>query len=123
MRKMLVAAIAAMLTIAFVADAFAQTRTSTCTTNRVGNTIHTHCRTIVHTTATPATAPTAAPVARSAPSKIGANNCNSMQARCAIEAGGYCNPATGGWKYACSAGNCSMRYNDCISRHLAGKPI
>jgi hypothetical protein len=46
---------------------------------------------------------------------------NPVQGRCAIEAGGTYNPATGAWRYSCYGETCTMRYNNCISRALAGR--
>jgi hypothetical protein len=48
------------------------------------------------------------------------NKCNFLQARCAIEAGGYCNAATGYAQYM-GYEHAHMRYNDCISRGLASR--
>jgi TPR repeat protein len=50
----------------------------------------------------------------------GANKCSALQARCAIEAGGTCNSATGHWRYM-GYEHAHMRYNDCLSRGLAGR--
>jgi hypothetical protein len=44
--------------------------------------------------------------------------CTSLQARCAIEAGGSCNTATGRWRYRCISGACTARFNECVSRGL-----
>ena len=48
--------------------------------------------------------------------------CTSIQARCAVEIGGECNPKTGRWFYGCWQGRCTggtiAQYNDCISRKL-----
>jgi len=55
MKKLLIAAVAAVIVVTFAADAFAQTRTHTCTTIRVGNVIQATCRTIVPATAQAAT--------------------------------------------------------------------
>ena len=49
----------------------------------------------------------------------GTSKCSSLEARCAVEAGGTCNPATGDWLWGCNAaGTCETRYVNCISRGL-----
>ena len=50
--------------------------------------------------------------------------CNSLQARCAVEVGGQCDPQTGHWHYG-SKGLKShdtniMAFDACIARGLAG---
>jgi len=70
-----------------------------------------------------ATAPATRSVSPSVSSKTtnGGNKCNTMQGRCAIEVGGFCNPSTGYWRYSCFGEGCNVRYNDCVSRALAGR--
>jgi hypothetical protein len=52
-----------------------------------------------------------------------ADKCTSLQARCAIEVGGKCNPNTGGWCYGwwkgqrCGSGTIQA-FDACISRGL-----
>ena len=74
-------------------------------------------------TIVPATAPAARSISSSVSSKTtnGGNKCNTMQGRCAIYAGGSCAPSTGHWRYSCYGESCTMRYNECISRALAGR--
>jgi hypothetical protein len=74
-------------------------------------------------TIVPATAPAARSISSSVSSKTtnGGNKCNTMQGRCAIYAGGSCTPSTGHWRYSCHGNLCTMRYNECISRALAGR--
>jgi hypothetical protein len=61
-----------------------------------------------------------------------AGKCTSLQAKCAIEVGGECNPKTGHWCYGIYQGHICGRsgtpqggltalFNDCISRGLAGR--
>ena len=57
-------------------------------------------------------------VVNAAPATTNARWTN-LQARCAIEAGGSCDMATGRWRYRCISGACTARFNDCISR---GRP-
>jgi hypothetical protein len=45
------------------------------------------------------------------------NKCTSIQARCALEIGGECNPRTGRWRYIGT--NWHVRFVDCLSRELA----
>ena len=49
--------------------------------------------------------------------------CTSIQARCAVEAGGECNPKTGWWAIGYWAGRYRggtiLAYDTCISRELA----
>ena len=48
--------------------------------------------------------------------------CTSLSARCAVEFGGTCDPVTGRWRYSCAfSASCGARFNDCITRGLAGK--
>ena len=49
-----------------------------------------------------------------------ANRCTSLQARCALEVGGTCNPNTGAWRYSCAgpSAGCVARFNDCVTRGL-----
>ena len=74
-------------------------------------------------TIVPATAPAARSVSSSVSSKTtnGGNKCNTMQGRCAVYAGGSCTPSTGHWRYSCYGERCTLRYNECISRALAGR--
>jgi hypothetical protein len=50
--------------------------------------------------------------------------CTGLQARCAIEVGGRCNPNTGGWCYGwwkgqrCGSGT-TQAFDACVSRGLA----
>jgi hypothetical protein len=44
-----------------------------------------------------------------------AGNCISMQAQCAVEIGGTCDPKTGRWRFERGAD----RYNACIFRKLS----
>jgi hypothetical protein len=51
-----------------------------------------------------------------------AGKCTSIQARCAIEVGGTCNPATGRWRYGYGTGSPStvgLLFDACLSRELA----
>jgi hypothetical protein len=71
---------------------------------------------IVYCVGTPANA--AAPVGK----------CTSIQAQCAIEIGGTCNPRTGFWCYGPFQGrNCGGSphaggaFDDCVSRKLRGQ--
>jgi hypothetical protein len=51
-----------------------------------------------------------------------AGKCSSLQARCAVEIGGRCDPATGRWEYGRNgAGGNAQAHNACLSRGLAGK--
>jgi hypothetical protein len=43
--------------------------------------------------------------------------CTSIQARCALQIGGECNPRTGHWRYIGT--NWHVRFDDCLSRELA----
>jgi hypothetical protein len=48
---------------------------------------------------------------------LAAKGCASIQAKCAIEIGGRCDPATGKWEYGRNgAGGNTMSYNACLSR-------
>jgi hypothetical protein len=54
--------------------------------------------------------------------------CTSIQAQCALEIGGSCDPKTGHWCYGPFQGrNCDGSphaggaFNDCVSRKLAGR--
>jgi hypothetical protein len=58
------------------------------------------------------------------------NRCTGMQAKCAVEIGGRCDPVTGHWEYGYArgaefghppSGGNTTAYNDCISRALAKK--
>jgi hypothetical protein len=40
--------------------------------------------------------------------------------QCAIEAGGFCDPATGRWRYT-TYDHAVMRYNNCITRVLEAR--
>lgn len=44
--------------------------------------------------------------------------CSNLQARCAIEIGGQCDPETNRWSYRCQSGDCTARFNECVSRGL-----
>jgi len=59
--------------------------------------------------------------AMAAPPNLG--KCTSMQARCAVEIGGRCNPRTGYWQYGYvrgyATGTTPEAYDACISRALA----
>ena len=47
-------------------------------------------------------------------------NCTSIQARCAVEVGGRCDPTTGQWQFGgYEVGRTEQGYNACISRELA----
>ncbi len=48
-------------------------------------------------------------------SAAAAGKCDTMQAQCAVEIGGNCDPATGKWRYD----NGVDRYNACIFRKLS----
>jgi hypothetical protein len=50
-------------------------------------------------------------------SRNATNKCTSIQARCALEIGGECNPKTGRWSYI--GVNWHLRFDDCLSRELA----
>jgi hypothetical protein len=64
-----------------------------------------------------------AATAFAAPPNLG--KCISIQARCAVEIGGRCNPRTGYWQYGYAngyaVGGTTEAYNTCISRALAAK--
>jgi hypothetical protein len=53
--------------------------------------------------------------------------CTSIQAQCAVEMGGTCDPKTGHWCYGfyrghqCGGTNIGGAYDACISRKLAGR--
>ena len=49
-----------------------------------------------------------------------AQKCTSIQARCAVEIGGRCDPETGRWRYGPRAGgsNIGGAFDSCISREL-----
>lgn len=54
-----------------------------------------------------------------------ATKCTSIQARCALEIGGHCNPKTGRWFYGNyqgqHAGGNTQTFDNCISRETARK--
>jgi hypothetical protein len=70
-----------------------------------------------------------------APAAALAKGCTSIQAKCAVEIGGRCDPATGHWEYGTGAriatsaragwrvpaGGNTLAFNACISRALAKK--
>jgi hypothetical protein len=53
--------------------------------------------------------------------------CTSIQAQCALEMGGYCNPKTGWWCYGhfrnryCGGTNIGGAFDQCVSRKLGQK--
>jgi hypothetical protein len=53
--------------------------------------------------------------------------CTSIQAQCAVEMGGTCDPKTGHWCYGfyrghqCGGTNIGGAYDACVSRKLAGR--
>ncbi len=48
-----------------------------------------------------------------------ADKCGNIQAQCAVEIGGTCDPKTGRWEYGRRGlGGNSQAYNACISRKL-----
>jgi len=53
--------------------------------------------------------------------------CTSVQAQCAVEIGGTCNPKTGRWRYGFVYGrsyggtNSGGAFDQCVSRKLAGR--
>ena len=55
----------------------------------------------------------------------GPAKCTSIQAQCALEIGGYCNPKTGRWRYGFVLGrqyggtNHGGAFDACISRKLS----
>ena len=50
--------------------------------------------------------------------------CTGLNARCAVEIGGQCDPTTNRWSYRCTSGDCTGRFNECISRGLPPrKPV
>jgi hypothetical protein len=57
-------------------------------------------------------------------SAVAAGKCDTMQAQCAVEMGGRCNPSTGFWCYGfyrgrqCGGTNIGGAYDQCISRKL-----
>jgi hypothetical protein len=56
------------------------------------------------------------------PAATAAGKCTSIQARCAIEAGGTCNPATGRWRYGYGTtgqSSISLAFDACLTRELA----
>jgi hypothetical protein len=56
------------------------------------------------------------------PAAVAAERCERLQARCAKEVGGWCNPKTGRWYYECnSSASCATRFNDCVTRGMAEK--
>ena len=55
--------------------------------------------------------------ARTKSQRNATNKCTSIQARCALEIGGECNPRTGRWSYI--GVNWHLRFDDCLSRELA----
>ena len=61
--------------------------------------------------------------ALAAPPNVG--KCTSIQARCAMEIGGRCNPQTGYWQYGYvrgyATGGTTEAYDACISRAVATK--
>jgi hypothetical protein len=52
-----------------------------------------------------------------------ASNCTSVQAQCAVEIGGQCDPNTGRWFYGRYigkvAGGTKVAFHDCVSRKLS----
>jgi hypothetical protein len=54
-----------------------------------------------------------------------ASNCPSVQAQCAVEIGGQCDPNTGRWFYGRYmgkvAGGTKVAFHDCVSRKLSQK--
>jgi hypothetical protein len=54
-----------------------------------------------------------------------ASNCTSVQAQCAVEIGGQCDPTTGRWFYGRYmgkvAGGTKVAFHDCVSRKLSQK--
>jgi hypothetical protein len=58
--------------------------------------------------------------ASAAPAKAAPAKCTSVQARCAIEVGGTCDPVTNRWHSQCTNDACSQRFNACISRLMGG---
>jgi hypothetical protein len=57
-------------------------------------------------------------VVNAAPATTNAR-CTNLQTRCAIEAGGSCDMATGRWHYRCISGACTARFNECLTRGRA----
>jgi hypothetical protein len=59
----------------------------------------------------------------SAISVLSGGRCNTVQARCAVEIGGVCNPQTGKWAFGKwegkEYGGNTLRFNDCIGRNYA----
>jgi hypothetical protein len=57
------------------------------------------------------------------PAMAAEGKCTSVQAQCALEIGGYCNPKTGYWCYGywmsrrCGGGN-THAFDECLSRKL-----
>jgi hypothetical protein len=55
-----------------------------------------------------------------------ASKCTSVQAQCAVEIGGQCDPTTGRWFYGRYmgkvAGGTKVSFHDCVSRKLSQKP-
>ena len=62
-----------------------------------------------------------------APALAAGKKCTSLQARCAVEIGGTCDPVTGRWAYGRWLGvnnggtNMGGAFDQCISRRLARK--
>ena len=54
-----------------------------------------------------------------------AAKCTSIQAKCAIQIGGECDPKTGRWQYGRwnnkNTGGNAMQFNNCVSAALAAK--
>jgi hypothetical protein len=54
-----------------------------------------------------------------------ASKCTSVQAQCAVEIGGQCDPNTGRWFYGRYmgklAGGTTVAFHDCVSRKLSQK--
>jgi hypothetical protein len=57
-------------------------------------------------------------VASAEPAAPKNGRCSNLQARCAIEIGGQCDPETNRWSYRCQSGDCTARFNECVSRGL-----
>ncbi len=59
------------------------------------------------------------------PMASAAAKCTSIQARCAVEIGGTCDPKTGHWQYGrvhgLATGGNTQAFNDCVSRNLKRK--
>jgi hypothetical protein len=66
-------------------------------------------------------------VAAPANAAAAAGKCDTVQARCAVEIGGRCNPKTGSWCYGfyrsrqCGGTNSGGAFDACVSRNLGHK--